>query len=47
MVEAAIRMKYIQPPFMPDCARMDRLRYFFRAGFSPDEAVQACFGTRH
>jgi hypothetical protein len=45
--EEAIRMKYIQPPFSPDCTRMGQLRYYFRAGFSPAEAVQASFGTKH
>ncbi|CAE6813319.1 hypothetical protein R69746_08005 [Paraburkholderia aspalathi] len=43
----AVGMEYINSPFLPDCERMDQLSYYFRAGFSPAEAVQACFGAKH
>ncbi|REG51047.1 hypothetical protein B0G80_7530 [Paraburkholderia sp. BL6669N2] len=45
--EEALDAKFVSAFYRPDVEIVDRLRGYFRAGLSPEDAVQACFGSRH
>ena len=45
--DEALEAKFISTSYSPDAATLDLLRGYFRAGLSPAEAAQACFGGRH
>ena len=38
---------FIDAQFEPDVELLRRLHQYFQVGLTPEEAVQACFGTKH
>jgi hypothetical protein len=45
--EEAVEAEFIGASYHPDTATVGRLRDYFKAGLSPAEAAQACFGGKH
>jgi hypothetical protein len=45
--EEAVSANFIHHPYQADAEFMTRLHQYFRAGLTPAEAVQACFGVKH
>ena len=45
--DEALEAKFNSTSYSPDATTLDLLRGYFRAGLSPAEAAQACFGGRH
>ncbi|RZF23819.1 hypothetical protein EVC45_42140 [Paraburkholderia sp. UYCP14C] len=45
--EEAIAANHVRPPYHPDATIIERIRGYFRAGLSPAEAADACFGMVH
>jgi hypothetical protein len=43
----AVRKGFIQPPFLLDEARAERLEGYFAVGLTPAEGAQAFFGIAH
>ena len=45
--EQAVCANLIRYPYYHDCEVVTRLREYYRAGLTPAEAIQACFGVSH
>jgi hypothetical protein len=45
--EQAVEANFVSPPYQADQDTLTRLHQYYRAGLTPDEAIQACFGPKH
>jgi hypothetical protein len=45
--EEAVAGHFVRHPYEADSATLTRLHQYFRAGLTPAEAAQACFGVKH
>jgi hypothetical protein len=45
--EQAVCANFISRLYYPDREVVTRLREYYRAGLTPAEAIQACFGVSH
>lgn len=45
--DEAVVANFVRPPYQPDKETISRLQGYYRAGLSPAEAAQVCFGRKH